>query len=96
MCLSSNIERIRRADAVFAYIDRNGAYGSPFELGVAKLLDKPIFIGFSPDAPWRDDMWFSAQAGLGDPSGHVGSVEALWVTFCQPLGVSLKGAKLDG
>jgi hypothetical protein len=91
----ANIERIRRADAVFAYIDRKRADGSQVEIGFAKALGKPIFIGFPPGARWRDDLWFAAHAGLGDPSGHIGSVEAMWVTFCQALGVSLEGTKFE-
>jgi hypothetical protein len=89
----ANIERIRRADAVFAYIDRAEAYGSAVEIGFAKALCKPIFIGFSPHAPWRDDMWFAAQAGLGSPSGHVGPVKAVWAKFCETLNVGLKTMK---
>lgn len=89
----ANIERIRRADAVFTYIDRKEAYGSAFELGVAMDQGKPIFVGFPPNAPWRDDMWFPAQGGLGSPSGHVGPVKAVWAKFCDTLNFGLKTAK---
>jgi Nucleoside 2-deoxyribosyltransferase len=88
----ANIERIRRADAVFAYIDRTEAYGSAYELGAAAILGKSIFVGFPPNASWQDDMWFAAQAGLGSKRGHVGPVEVVWAKFCMTLDISLKVA----
>jgi hypothetical protein len=91
----ANMERIRRADAVFAYIDREKALGSAFELGAAMDRGKPIFVGFPPDKPWQHDMWFAAQAGLGSKSGHVGPVEVLWKKFCLILDVALKVASLS-
>jgi hypothetical protein len=90
----ANIERIRRADALFAYFDREEAYGSATEIGVAMALGKPIFVGFAPEAPWQDDLWFAAQAGFGSKAGHVGPVEALWGKFCLTIDVALKLAKL--
>src|SRR5271156_6450402 len=84
----ANLERIRRADAVFAYIDRAGAYGSAFEIGVAWALCLPTFVGFSTGALWRDDMWFPARSGVGDPRGHVGPVKNLWAQFCRTLRVT--------
>jgi hypothetical protein len=85
----ANIERINRADAVFAYFDRAEAYGSGFELGHASAIGKPLFVGFPPGVAWRDDMWFSAQAGLGGATGHVGAVEELWKKFCGMIGTGL-------
>ncbi len=85
----TNIYRLRHADAVFAYFDRAEAYGSLFELGVAMERRVPIFMGFPPNAPWREGMWFSAQAGFGDHAGHVGTVEELWDEFCQSLDLEL-------
>jgi hypothetical protein len=89
----ANIERINRADAVFAYIDRGEAYGSPFELGYARGKGKPIFVGFPPKVPWQNDMWFSAQAGLGLKAGHVGEVTTLWRQFCQRLDLEIRLAE---
>jgi hypothetical protein len=80
-----NIQRIRRADAVFAYFDRKEAYGSVFEIGVASTLGKPVFVGFTPNASWHDDMWFCARAGVGDPSGHIGPAATLWTKFCRTV-----------
>jgi nucleoside 2-deoxyribosyltransferase len=92
---NTNLERIRRADAVFAYIDREEAYGSAVEIGYAKAIGKPIFVGFSPDAPWQDDMWFAARAGVGWATGHVGSVKFLWEKFYRTIGFRLMAEKLD-
>lgn len=89
----ANIERINRADAVFAFIDRAQAYGSAFELGYASAIGKPIFVGFPPRVSWRDDMWFSAQAGLGGATGHAGSVEVLWKKFCDTIGTGLQNTR---
>ena len=86
----ANIERINRADAVFAYIDRAEAYGSGFELGYASAVGKPVFVGFPAGVRWRDDMWFSAQAGLGRVTGHVGAVEGLWKKFCDMIGTDFR------
>jgi Nucleoside 2-deoxyribosyltransferase len=86
----ANIERINRADAVFAFIDRAQAYGSAFELGYASAIGKPIFVGFPPRVSWRDDMWFSAQAGLGSATGHADAVEVLWKKFCETIGTGLQ------
>lgn len=89
----ANIERINRADAVFAFIDRAQAYGSAFELGYASAIGKPIFVGFPPRVSWRDDMWFSAQAGLGSATGHAGAVEMLWQKFCDTIGAGLQNTR---
>ena len=90
----ANIERIRRADALFAYFDRQEAYGSTTEIGFAMSLGKPIFIGFPLNATWQDDMWFTAQAGYGASGGHIGPVKDVWARFCLTLDVSQKMAKL--
>ncbi len=89
----ANIERINRAEAVFAYIDRAEAYGSAFELGHANAIGKPVFVGFPPGVRWRDDMWFSAQAGLGSATGHAGAVEELWKKFCDTIGTGLRNTR---
>ena len=89
----ANIERINRADAVFAFIDRAQAYGSAFELGYASAIGKPIFVGFPPRVSWRDDMWFAAQAGLGGATGHAGAVEVLWKKFCDTIGTGLQNTR---
>jgi Nucleoside 2-deoxyribosyltransferase len=89
----ANIERINRADAVFAYIDRAQAYGSAFELGYAGAIGMPIFVGFPPRVSWRDDMWFSAQAGLGSATGHAGAVEVLWKKFCDTIETGLRNTR---
>ena len=67
---------------MFAYFDREKAYGTTTEIGVALALHKPVFVGFDPDARWRDDLWFAAQGGIGSKTGHVGPVEELWENFC--------------
>ena len=64
-----NIERVNRADAVFAYVDRAEAYGSAFELGHASAMGKPIFVGFPPGVRWRKDMWFSPRPGSATQLG---------------------------
>lgn len=81
-----NLKRLRRADAVFAYFDREEAYGSAFELGVAHALGKPIYVGFPPGVRWRIDMWFPACASLGRSGGNVGPVQELWRHFCSVTG----------
>lgn len=95
-----NLERIRCADAVFAYIDRAEAYGSMVEIGFAHALGKPIFIAFPLHSPWREDMWFPVAAGIAaEPIGssnstpmeiegyncHLGSVENTWDMFAQTM-----------
>ena len=82
----TNLKRLRRADAVFAYFDRKEAYGSAFELGAAHALGKPIYAGFPRRASWQDDMWFPACAGLGQAEGNVGSLQELWQQFCLVIG----------
>jgi hypothetical protein len=82
-----SLARIRRADAVFAYIDRPDAHGSLVEIGYAKQHSKLVFVGFPrTKTRWREDMWFCAQADDYDPGGHVGSVEELWTKFCLLVG----------
>ena len=66
------------------------AYGSAFELGYASAIDKPVFLGFPPGVRWRDDMWFSALAGLGSVTGHVGAVDVLWKKFCDMIGAGFR------
>lgn len=59
ICLS----QIRRADVVFAYIDDTTCYGSLFELGYAKALNKPIFILYNlKNRDLLKDMWFINQS----------------------------------
>ena len=85
-----NLDRVRRADAVFAYVARKEAYGTVIELGVAIALCKPIFIGYPHNANWRRDLWFAEQAALGCSADRVGSVGKVWATFCKIIGISVK------
>ena len=76
-----SIERINRADAIFAYFDREKAYGSCWELGYAHAIGRPIFVGLSPDLTARDDYWFVVQSQAKYDSINVGNVRDLWSTF---------------
>lgn len=89
----SDRERIRQADAVFAYIDRAEAYGTAIEIGFAHALGKPVLVGFPPGAPWREDMWFAAQASVGNQRGYVGSVEEVWEQFNRTVVTCLRARR---
>lgn len=83
----SALSRIEHAHAVFAYFDRREAYGSCVEICHAHMVGKPVFVGFPRRGRVRDDMWFPAQMGFGNPRGHVGKLSTLWDQFCQSLAV---------
>lgn len=55
------IHQIDRADAIFCYIDEEGAYGTAFELGYAYAKDIPIYLYFKDESTEKiaRDMWFS-------------------------------------
>lgn len=79
---SANMKRLQRADAVFAYIDRDAAYGTMFELGFAFAKGIPAFIAFPPNAAWEKDMWFAAQSGVDPLISRIASVNLAWDAFC--------------
>lgn len=53
-------QQIMGSDIVFAYIDDNTCYGSLYEIGLAKALDKKIIIVFD-NGELMSDMWFICQ-----------------------------------
>jgi nucleoside 2-deoxyribosyltransferase len=58
----TSLERIERADGVFAYINASDAYGTLVEIGHAAKLAKPLGIFFDKQLPSevRDEMWLAA------------------------------------
>jgi nucleoside 2-deoxyribosyltransferase len=58
------LEWLRRADAVFGWLDDGSAYGTVAELGYAAALGTPIYLGLpGAGARWDerlDDLWFAA------------------------------------
>ena len=56
-----NRHRIKTAHIIFAYINERDCFGTMAEIGMAQAMDKPIFIGFGPNADYQD-MWMLRQA----------------------------------
>jgi len=52
------LDAIKRCDVIFAWLDDLTAHGTLIELGYAKALGKPIFIGF-PDHLTFHELWFA-------------------------------------
>jgi len=76
-----NIERMARADMIFAYLDAPDAYGTLFELGVAAQMGKPVVGGFKTGNPKLfKDLWYCRQPML---KVYRGSIEQTWRAFCE-------------
>lgn len=54
------LDQIANSDKVFAWIYSQDCYGTLVEIGYAKALGKPIFIGVKRNSV-SDDLWFSLQ-----------------------------------
>lgn len=58
------LDAINRADVVFAWIDRPDIYGTIAEIGYARGIGKPVWIGFKrytdyyEDGEINDELWF--------------------------------------
>lgn len=53
-------EQIKHADIIFAYINDNSCYGTLFEIGLAKAMNKKIITLFDCEKRKRN-MWFIAK-----------------------------------
>lgn len=52
---------LRRADLVFAYINRPDCFGTLVEIGLARAFGKYVYVVFEDGAEWSwDDYWFVA------------------------------------
>lgn len=58
-----SLEGIRKADCVFVWINDSECFGTLVEIGYAKALGKPIYIGYSHDIEPNGELWFAMQAG---------------------------------
>jgi hypothetical protein len=59
-----NVQALRRASAVFAYIESDDAYGSLVEIGIAQALQTPRFVLYAPGVA-HNDMWYATQGANG-------------------------------
>lgn len=50
---------IEESDIIFAWLDKNDAYGTLVELGLAHSLGKPIFLAMPIGFKAHQDMWFA-------------------------------------
>jgi hypothetical protein len=76
--LAMDLECIRRADIVFAYIDGLDCFGTLIELGVA--IHKPIAVGFGPrlHRAQQDDLWMARCLAR---AVYYGTLKAIWRRF---------------
>jgi len=78
--LAINLERIRRADLVFAFINEVDCFGTLIELGAALRRPRPLVVSFGPDLlpAQRQELW---MAECGATRIYEGSVETTWRQF---------------
>lgn len=72
-----NLQRLRRADIVFAYINEADCFGTMVEIGQAQVFGKETHIGFGPKAPF-DDMWMLRGRAKAI---YMGSPKSCWLQF---------------
>ena len=61
MAHERSVHQIMGCDLLFAWIDSVDAYGTFYEIGFAQALNKPTYIGLSPEMP-KNEMWFLTHA----------------------------------
>jgi hypothetical protein len=58
-----NAQALRQADAVFAYIESNDAFGSLVEIGSAQAVGTVTWVLFAPGVA-ANEMWYAAQGAV--------------------------------
>ena len=76
-----NTSLLKRADAVFAWIDAPDAFGTIAEIGMAHGRNTPVFVAIDARLPEavRRDLWF--VAGLADQVEECSDLSSAWRHF---------------
>lgn len=75
-----NLERIRRADYIFCFLDELDAFGTLVEIGHAQAWGKRLVVAFGPNVK-PDQLWMACERA----TVLRGSASATWRTFARTI-----------